>query len=204
MLHTTPGSKEEMSSLFWKGRSVSPYPFSRDFSYSWDTLATHPTTPCAAVGCRNDCIHWPDSIWGRRGKGRTEVTFSFNNQDCGTLDMTASRTNHQYPTHHEILQHPPHPSICWLLTRQEGQQNTGDSRKLWNKTSPWIWEAMGLRTLGAGLMVGHQQTKSDQRSCNEVASPYSTDLKKFLSYHSKTLSCHQRWRLSRPPYASCG
>lgn len=73
-----------------------------------------------------------------------------------------------------ITNRQPTPGVFWLLTRQEGQQNTGDFRKHWGQN-----QSMGLgcdghthhlcnKLPGAGLMIGHWQTKSGHSGCFSV------------------------------------
>lgn len=172
----------------------------------------HPTTPCATAGCRNNRMHWSDSAWWRRGKRRREGTFSFYHQGCGTLDTTASGMNHQYPSHRITLQQLPLPlgfAGCWQDRKDTKTEVTSGS--FGDKTSPWVWEAMGIRTFCVTnhWELGWWSDTGRPRAVTAVAMNLllSTDLIKSHSYHPKIFPYHQRWRLCwilGPQYVSCG
>lgn len=140
-------------------------------------LLGHPGHPLGKTGCRNNCMCWSGSTCGRRGKGRVEGTFSFCNQDCGILDTSSSRANHQCTLQHINLQHPLHP---WGSVTAGKAGRTAKHR--------WLQEVLGAepvhrfgrqwahllcgRLLGAGLVIGPQQTENDHGSFTEVASQY--------------------------------
>lgn len=169
-----------MSSLFWKDTGGSPCPFCRDLSSSWDTLATHPSynTMCNCGLQKQPHALVRQRLMEEREEKERRYLFLLS---PGLWDSGHNCLWDESPIPippHNTAATTPTPGVCWLLTRQEGHQNRGDFRKLWGQN-----QSMGLggnghtyllcnKSLGAGLMVGHWQTKSGHSSCNEFASQY--------------------------------